>query len=177
MAPGTAALAEGHPCLIVDFRGLKGFSARQVVANLGDRWPGLGAARLDFPGMNHGGLYPEVMARALEVAAIRAQLAEMLRKAAGDATTVGLPAILGIHRPDRVRAELEELSGLRIFEIPTMPPAVPGIRLRELLEQVLPQRGTTLVPQQKVRALTFNRDNAASSSRTTTARSLLRPGR
>jgi glycerol-3-phosphate dehydrogenase subunit B len=159
MASGTAALAGRQPCLIADFRGLKGFSARQVVANLGSNWPGLIAARLAFPGMDHGELYPEVMARALEVAATRRQLAELLRKAAGDVTTVGLPAILGIHRPDRVRAELEEMTGLRIFEIPTMPPAVPGIRLRELLEQVLPQRGTTLIPQQKVRSLTFARNH------------------
>lgn len=159
MAPGTTALTDRKPCLVVDFHGLKGFSARQVVANLGGSWPVLSAARLVFPGMEHGEIYPEVMARSLETAATRAHLAELLREAAGDVTTVGLPAILGIHRPDLVRAELEQLSGLRIFEIPTMPPAVPGIRLRELLEQVLPQRGTTLIPQQKIKKLAFEKDS------------------
>ena len=59
-----------------------------------------------------------------------------------------------------MRAELERLTGREIFEIPTMPPSVPGIRLRELFQQVLPQRGVTLIPQQRVIALSFDGDGA-----------------
>jgi glycerol-3-phosphate dehydrogenase subunit B len=110
--------------------------------------------------MARGELYPEVMARALEVPATREKLAELLKKAAGEARIIGLPAVLGMHRPDQVKADLERLTDLTIFEIPTMPPSVPGIRLRELFEQVLPQRGVTLIPQQKVTALTFAPDGA-----------------
>jgi len=160
MAAGPRAFAAKSPCVIVDFIGLKGFSGRQVVANLQDRWPDLGTERIAFPDMAHGEIYPEVMARALEVPATREKLAEALKMAAGQAKVIGLPAILGMHCPDHVRAELERLTGLEIFEIPTMPPSVPGIRLRELFEQVLPQKGVTLIPQQKVTALTFD-DNCA----------------
>lgn len=160
MAAGSRAYADKAACVIVDFHGLKGFSGRQVVANLQGRWPDLATERIDFPGMAHGEIYPEVMARALEVPAIRAQLAELLKKAAGQAKIIGLPAILGMHRPDRVRVELEQLTGLTIFEIPTMPPSVPGIRLREMFEQVLPKKGVTLIPQQKVTELAFNSDGA-----------------
>ncbi len=160
MAAGPRALAEKSPCVIVDFKGLKGFSGRQVVANLRERWPGLHTERLVFPGMVRGEVYPEVMARALEVPAIREQLAEPLRRAAGDAKILGLPAILGMHRPDLVRAELERLTGLTIFEIPTLPPSVPGIRLRELFEQALPKHGVTLIPQQKITGLAVAADGA-----------------
>ncbi|HSN46007.1 MAG TPA: FAD-binding protein, partial [Casimicrobiaceae bacterium] len=119
MAAGPKALAERAPCVIVDFEGLKGFSGREVVANLGRRWPGLATRRIAFPGMARGEVYPEVMARSLEVPATREKLAAQLRDAAGDARVVGLPAILGMHRPDDVHAELVRLTGLAIFEIPT----------------------------------------------------------
>lgn len=163
MAAGPKALAERAPCVIVDFEGLKGFSGREVVANLGRRWPGLATRRIAFPGMARGEVYPEVMARSLEVPATRETLAALLRDAAGDARVIGLPAILGMHRPDDVHAELVRLTGLAIFEIPTMPPSVPGVRLRELLEQALPNKGVTLIPQQKVTALAFDGDGATLS--------------
>lgn len=160
MAAGPRALAAQIPCTIIDFHGLKGFSARQVVANLRDKWPTLGAKRISFPEMEHGEIYPEVMARALEVPATREKLARLLTAAASGAKVIGLPALLGMHAPDQVRTDLERLTGLQIFEIPTMPPSVPGIRLREMFEQVFPQKGITLIPQQKVDSLRFSEDRA-----------------
>ncbi|MBK9704930.1 MAG: glycerol-3-phosphate dehydrogenase subunit GlpB [Betaproteobacteria bacterium] len=160
MAAGPRAFAARAACVIVDFEGLKGFSSREVVANLGGRWPGLAAQRIGFPDMARGEVYPEVMARALEVPATRERLATALQGVAGAARVIGLPAILGMHRPDAVHADLAQRTGLSIFEIPTMPPSVPGVRLRELLEQVLPKRGVTLIPQQKVTGLGFDGDGA-----------------
>ena len=160
MAAGPRALAARTPCVIVDFEGLKGFSGRQVLANLMERWPGLTTQRIVFPGMAPGEVYPEVMARALEVPATREKLAATLKSAAGQAKVIGLPAILGMHCPDQVHSELERLTELEIFEIPTMPPSVPGLRLRELLEQVLPKKGLAMIPQHKVTALTFDEDGA-----------------
>lgn len=163
MLAGPEALAANAACVIVDIRGLKGFSGAELVANLGHQWPALSTQRIAFPDMTHGEVYPEVMARALEVPATRVKLAELLKSAAGSATVIGLPAILGMHRPDHVHAELERLSGLRIFEIPTMPPSVAGLRLRELFEQALPRKAVTLIAQQKVDALSFADDGATLS--------------
>jgi glycerol-3-phosphate dehydrogenase subunit B len=156
MAAGPSAYAAKSACVIVDFEGLKGFSGRELVANLGDRWPGLTTQRMAFPDMPRGEIYPEVMARALEVAATREKLAAALKGVAAEAKVIGLPAILGMHRPDHVHADLQSLTGLAIFEIPTMPPSVPGVRLRELLEQALPKKGVTLIPQHKVARLSFD---------------------
>ena len=161
MLAGPRALAERTACTVVAFEGLKGFSAREVVANLGSRWPGLVAQRIAFPDMGRGEVYAEVMARALEVPATREKLAAVLKGVAGQARVIGLPAILGMHRPDRVHAELQRLTGLEIFEIPTMPPSVPGVRLRELLEQALPKTGVTLIPQHKVAQLCFDAEGAS----------------
>ncbi len=158
MHAGVEALEARTPCIIVDFRGLKGFSGHQVVANLKEQWPNLTTLRLTFPGMDHGEIYPEVMARALEVPATQEKLATLLKEQAGEVKCIGMPAILGMHEPDKVRTRLEQLSGLTIFEIPTMPPSVPGIRLREMMEQTLPQHGITLIPQQKVTELELGPD-------------------
>lgn len=158
MFPGIHAGVDSK-ALILDFHGLEGFSARQLVVNLRRHRPRLSAARLAFPDPKTSGqLYPEVMARELEVPVQRELLAERIKAALGDAEMVGLPAILGVHAPDRVHAELQRLVGVPLFEIPTMPPAVPGIRLREMFEQRFPERGLTLVPQQKVRRLELHRD-------------------
>jgi len=115
MAAGSQALAAGESCVIVNIHGLKGFSGAEIVANLRQRWPALGTQRITFPDMAHGEVYPEVMACALQVPATRAKLAQLLKAAAGQAQVIGVPAILGIYRPDDVHAELERLSGLRIF--------------------------------------------------------------
>ena len=160
MQVGVSALSQNKKCLIIDFKGLKGFSGRQVVANMKDKWPELSTRRLTFPDMATGEIYPEVMARSLEVAKTREKLAKILVEAAGDVKVIGLPAVLGMHAPDKVREDMELLTGLHIFEIPTMPPSVPGIRLREMFEQLFPQKGLTLIPQQKVDRLEFKGDDA-----------------
>jgi len=157
MVAGIEACETGARALIVDFAGLQGFSAKEFCANMGPSWPGLTAASVAFPDMESGGpLYAEVMARALEVPKTRERLAERIREHIGDAQYVGLPAILGIHAPDVVHSEMERLVGVPLFEIPTLPPAVAGIRLREMFEQVLPKNGLSLVPQQKVRRVDFD---------------------
>lgn len=160
MQIGVSAFSQKTACVIIDFKGLKGFSGRQVVTNLKDIWPKLSTRRVIFPEMTSGEIYPEVMARSLEVPETREKLAKILLEAAGDVKVIGLPAVLGMHAPDMVRAEMERLTGLEIFEIPTMPPSVPGIRLREMFEQLFPQKGLTLIPQQKVTRLEFAGDYA-----------------
>jgi glycerol-3-phosphate dehydrogenase subunit B len=154
MQPAIPAMARGLDTLVLDFIGLNGFSAREVVANLSPRWPGLRALRIGFPDMDNGAeVYAEVMARAMEVPATRQRLGERIAPLLGSAQALGLPAILGVHRPDHVHREFQSLLGVPVFEIPTMPPAVPGVRLRELFETELPQRGVALEPQHRVKRL------------------------
>ena len=58
-----------------------------------------------------------------------ARLAPLL----GAADHVALPAMLGLSDPHAVLADLEARLGGRVFEIPTLPPSVPGMRLFEIL--------------------------------------------
>lgn len=147
----SALLAAGDPCLLVDFHGLNGYSAAQIEDNLAPAWPGLRSVRLAFPGHQGGELYAENAARDLELPRFREALAAALRPLLADAASVGLPALLGLHRPARVRDELAERLGVAVFEIPTLPPSVPGIRLREAVEERLPGLGVVRFSQQMVR--------------------------
>jgi glycerol-3-phosphate dehydrogenase subunit B len=151
MWAGAVALKERLSCLIVDFVGLKAFSAKQIADMLMPRWPKIRPLRISFPaGGASADLYPEQMARSLEVESTRIQLADAIRPHLGDVKTLGLPAILGIYKPRQVRNHLEELLGVDIFEIPTIPPSVPGVRLKEALEKFLSNRGVQLIPQKRV---------------------------
>ncbi|HHK73561.1 MAG TPA: anaerobic glycerol-3-phosphate dehydrogenase subunit B [Rhizobiales bacterium] len=150
MLAGIEAAERKASTAIFDFTGLAGFSAAEFRANMASHWPRIAAHRLDFPGMEQGQLFPEVMARSLEVPAVLEELAGRMAPRLGGAEYVGLPAILGMHAPDDVHQKLEHLLGLPVFEIPTIPPAVPGIRLRERFEHALPEWGVKLEPQLKV---------------------------
>lgn len=147
MLAGVDAFARRQPCLLVDFIGLKAFSAKEIAAALHYTWPSVTPLTLPFPDQWSGELYPEAMARAMEVPAIRVALADLVRPHLASAQCVGLPAILGITGSALVQEHFSSLLGVPVFEIPTMPPSVPGIRLRENLDDILRARGITLFSQ------------------------------
>jgi glycerol-3-phosphate dehydrogenase subunit B len=138
-------------CLLVDIQGLKGFSAHQIAATAGSAWPGLRTVRIAFPGAaSSGEVFPERLARALEAAANREKLAQAIQLHLQGVEAVGLPAILGISRPAEVMADLQRRLGVRVFEIPTMPPGVTGLRLKEAFERGLTGLGVRLFLENRV---------------------------
>ena len=141
MWKGVRALKEKSDCLIVDIRGLKGFSARQIVAALENGSSHLRSARISFPDSDHlNEMYTEHMANALLLPHNREKLAGVLQPLIKGSSIVGLPGILGLYRTHEVISHLEELTGVPIFEIPTIPPSVPGLRLKEAFERGLRQK-------------------------------------
>ena len=150
---GAVALERKAPTLIVDFHGLKGFSGNQLVQTRSESWPELRAVRVEFPA-GRGELYPEHMAWALADPANRVKLAEAVMAQAGDAEYIGFPAVLGLYDPLKVVAHLEELTGRKIFEIPTMPPSIAGPRLRAVFDRGLPPQGVRTLSQKMVLGVT-----------------------
>jgi glycerol-3-phosphate dehydrogenase subunit B len=73
-------------------------------------------------------------------AAFSARLAPLIKAA----DQVALPAMLGLEDPHAVLTELEARLGRRLFEIPTLPPSVAGMRLFEILRQALLSAGGRL---------------------------------
>jgi glycerol-3-phosphate dehydrogenase subunit B len=74
-------------------------------------------------------------------AAFSARLAPLI----GSADHVALPATLGLNDPHAVLTDLEARLGRRVFEVATLPPSVPGMRLYEILRQALLAAGGRLV--------------------------------
>ncbi|MGL1861670.1 MAG: glycerol-3-phosphate dehydrogenase subunit GlpB [Pseudodesulfovibrio sp.] len=146
---GTLALESKAPTLFVDFHGLKGFSGKQLVETRKRNWPGLKTVRITFPS-GSGELYPEHMAWALADPAVREKLVAEILPHCDDVEYVGFPAILGLNDPQQVVAQLEELSGKHIFEIPTMPPSIAGPRLRAVFDRGLPSLGVRTLSQKMV---------------------------
>ncbi|TML39057.1 MAG: glycerol-3-phosphate dehydrogenase subunit GlpB [Actinobacteria bacterium] len=58
---------------------------------------------------------------------------------------VGFPAVLGIGGAGEVWRELEARLGHPVFEVPTLPPSVPGIRVYETMTSALRRQGARLV--------------------------------
>jgi glycerol-3-phosphate dehydrogenase subunit B len=74
-------------------------------------------------------------------AAFAASLAPMLRAD----ERVALPAVLGMRDPHGAWADLQRRLGRPVFEIPTLPPSVPGMRVFEVLRSALARAGGRLV--------------------------------
>jgi glycerol-3-phosphate dehydrogenase subunit B len=58
---------------------------------------------------------------------------------------VGFPAALGLNDPHGVWSDLQQRLGRPVFEIPTLPPSVPGIRLFRILREALRRAGGRIV--------------------------------
>ncbi|HUY59814.1 MAG TPA: FAD-binding protein, partial [Solirubrobacteraceae bacterium] len=84
------------------------------------------------------------LARHFDDAGWRARFSARLAPLLGAAEQVALPAMLGLSDPHAVLADLETRLGQRVFEIPTLPPSVPGMRLFEILRHALEQAGGRL---------------------------------
>ena len=164
MVAGVDALEARPPCLLVDFRGLREFSAAQIAETLGDRWPKLRHQRIEFPGCAAvPELYAAHLARALETGETRERTIALVKPLLGDARAVGFPALLGLARASEVRAAFETGLGVPVFEIPTMPTSVPGLRLLGALEAAVSTRGVRRRHQVSVRALEFDAEGGTAT--------------
>ena len=148
---GVHALKMKEPCLIVDFHGMKEFSAPQIVANLKDRWPQLHAAHIPFPDTGHlSEVYTNQLAQSLELPETREKLAQLLRPHLSGMRAIGLPAVMGLQKTKEVLSDLTAKFGMPVFEIPTMSASVPGLRLKDAFESLLPTLGVEQHLQRQV---------------------------
>lgn len=142
MAAGDAAGLE-RVC-IVGTRALRDFHANLCAANL--QRAGIDARsvslaiKLERADVNTLGI-----ARHFDDAAWRARFCAELSPLLRADEHVGLPAMLGLRDPHGVCADLEHRLGRRVFEIPSLPPSVPGMRLFEILRSALRAAGGRLV--------------------------------
>ena len=141
VAPATIAagdLRRGGPVAFASVRALKDFVPAYVAANVA-RADGVAvearACDADVAVEGEADVSPLGLARALERPETRTQVTRALRERIGvvDGGRIGLPAVLGVDRHAEVAAAVADELGGEVFEVPTAPPSVPGIRLYRAL--------------------------------------------
>lgn len=127
---GIAQLRDFHATLCAENLRVAGIEAVAISADV----------ELDRADANALGL-----ARRFDDPAWRAAFIARLAPLVRGCDQVALPAVLGMRDPHAVLAALESRLGRRVFEIPTLPPSVPGMRLFEVLHHSLRAAGGRLV--------------------------------
>jgi glycerol-3-phosphate dehydrogenase subunit B len=152
LVPETMAagdLRRGGRFVFVGLRGLKDFYPAYLADNLAraslqaevftrvvELEPPLGSAR-DVSGLG--------FARRFEEADFREAVVAELDRFLVPGEIVGFPAVLGVGRAREVWHELETRLGHQVFEVPTLPPSVQGLRLYETMTTALRRQGGRLV--------------------------------
>ncbi len=154
------ALEQKAPTLLVDFEGLREYSAAQILAVAQPMWPALRAVRLPFNAPSPMPLLPGAMAQSLELPRHAENIAKSIAPHLDNARYVGLPAVAGIANPTQtlqtIATTLSSLAGrdIRVFEIPTLPASVAGLRLKNLFESRMDKEG--VIPRRLTRALSVH---------------------
>jgi glycerol-3-phosphate dehydrogenase subunit B len=149
MAAGD--LRGGGSFLIAGLPGLKDFYPLYLADNLRGASVPSGASvstrgvELDVPTDGLAEVGQLAFARWFEDAEFRKAVLGQLEGAVEPGEAVGLPAVLGLDRAGTVWRELQDALGVPVFEIPTLPPSVSGIRLFRALKESLRRAGGRLI--------------------------------
>jgi len=126
--------------LIVGVEGFKDFYAHYVADHLKCR-----GISLQLPDPFSRELTATALARLMEKKSFREQIGREIKKQSQGETRIGFPALLGMHHPVQVKEDLEKIIGAKVFEIPALPPSIPGMRIFNRFKEWLIQKGVTFL--------------------------------
>ncbi len=140
MAAGDVRL--GSEIVIAGFHELRDFFPPMAAANLQAQHIPARGVYLTLPdGYQRHDYSPRSFALWFEQPDFRQAIGQQLRTLRGTATRIGLPAVLGLRDPLGVVNDLQQISGAQIFEIPTLPPSIPGMRLMNIFQHAITAAG------------------------------------
>jgi len=147
LVPVTMAggdLGRDDPICIVGLRPLKDFHAALAADNLTRLGIRSRAVELDLD-VDRVDVNALGIARAFDRPEVRSMVAAQLAVRLRAGERVGFPAVLGLEHAATVHRELEERLGRSVFEIPTLPPSVPGLRVDAILTRALRAAGGRII--------------------------------
>jgi glycerol-3-phosphate dehydrogenase subunit B len=146
VVPETMAAGDGNdPVLVVGFRALKDFHAPLLADNLSRAGLEARAVELDLVPEGRADVNSLGFARAFDDPGFRAEVAGQLVARLGAEERVAFPAVLGIADAQAAWGELRERLARRVFEVPTLPPSVPGMRVAAILRERLRRAGVRVI--------------------------------
>ncbi|MCB0254008.1 MAG: glycerol-3-phosphate dehydrogenase subunit GlpB [Anaerolineae bacterium] len=135
-------LARAEPMVIVGFEGLRDFYPQLIAENLAKQGFAARAAFLPYDVLTDRRDSNTVQqAHGMDEPARRSRLISELKKLAQPGERIGLPPILGLDDHTTVLFDMQSQTGATVFEIPTLPPSVPGMRLFKAWRSKLNQAG------------------------------------
>lgn len=176
LAPMTMAAGDvtpGGSVVVVGLPSLKDFYPALVAGNLplaqvpGGRPVLCRSVELDGLAVDRADVGPLAYASRFDEPGFRAALADALAPRLGPEDSVALPAVLGLADPEGAWEELEARLERPVFEICTLPPSVPGLRLfRALVGAVRAAGGRVVLGAEVVGTVADGRRVAAVVVRT-----------
>jgi glycerol-3-phosphate dehydrogenase subunit B len=157
-------LDDPTPLLIAGFQGFRDFYPSIVAHHLCRQ--GVAARAVYLPSellSDRRDANSVVLAQEMESARRQDALANALRQVVAPGERVGLPALLGLDRHMESRQRLQEAVGAPIFELPTLPPSVAGIRLHRTLVGLLARYRVPV--QTNMRAVGFGVESGSGGNR------------
>ncbi len=128
--------------LLVGFAQFVDFYPRLAADNLARQGVPAAHVTLDLPSLaRQRRLTSVVLARMMEQKTFRQEVAQALKPKLGQAARVGFPAVLGLRGATAVWQAMSELLERPVFEIPTLPPSVAGMRLHHILKDAIQAQG------------------------------------
>ena len=143
MAAGD--LRGGGEVCVVGFRALKDFHAPLLADNLARAGIAARAVELDLVPEGRADVNPLGFARAFDDGAFRAEVASQVVSRLGAEERVAFPAVLGIADARAAWSELRDRLARPVFEVPTLPPSVPGMRVAAVLRERLRRAGGRVI--------------------------------
>jgi glycerol-3-phosphate dehydrogenase subunit B len=141
----------GDGLVLVGFRRYRDawphYAARNLDATRWDDGPArIEAVEVDLPGLEAlNNLNATTLARQFDDAAWRVRaLAAVAGALPAGPSRIGMPAVLGLERHADAHGDAERVLGRPVFEVPSLPPSVPGLRLFEALRGRILARGGRL---------------------------------
>ena len=125
------------PILIAGPAGWRDFYPALCASNLGQQGVAAEGYAFELPEI-HAVKFDSIstgLAQLFDQPELRERVGRQIKARLNGATRVGLPAVLGLNDYPGSWQHLQDVIGAPVFEIPTLPPSVPGIRLYQHLQE------------------------------------------
>jgi glycerol-3-phosphate dehydrogenase subunit B len=144
--------------LLVGFTNWRDFYPALAVRNLAEQGIRARAIMVDAPGAAQcWDRWPGEIARALDDPHQRQSVIQRIKPHVQNAAKIGFPAVLGMDRHGEVLDDFYRQLERPCFEIPTLPPSVPGTRLSSRIRRwLLRQRARVQIGHPVVRGIVEN---------------------
>jgi len=169
LAPETMVagdMRKNDPILVVGFEHFYDFYPELVADNLTAQGIPASSMSISLPALQGRGFTTSrVLAELFDQLEFCEMVANEVKKASSIKSAIkplriGFPAVLGLNQPRQVKEHLENLLGLPVFEIPTLPPSIPGIRLSQILVSAIEAAGGRVSEGMQVNTSIFNLNQA-----------------